>query len=256
MKRKNLVKSKFAMLLIFALLFTSSCITNKNLEYVRSSKEISKVKINQQDYRLQVGDLISVQISTVTEQQHDFFNKENTSNSQLMMQNPYLYGYLIKEDGNLDLPSFGIVKAEGFTLRELENIIKQIAVSYFEQPVVKLSIINFEISILGEVNKPGTYKLVDPEVNVLYALSLANDITQFGNRKRVKIIRNEHDVVRVFYVDLTDADLLADVDFILESHDIIYVPPLNKKFYAFNNLPNVVSMVISAVTLYLLVNKN
>ena len=238
------------------MLFTSSCITNKNLEYVRSSKEISKVKLNHQDYRLQVGDLISIQISTVTEQQHDFFNKENTSNSQLMMQNPYLYGYLVKEDGNLDLPAFGIVKAEGFTLRELENIIKQIAVSYFEQPVVKLNIINFELSILGEVNSPGTYKLVDPEVNILYALSLANDITQFGNRKRVKIIRNEHDIVRVYYVDLTNADLLADVDFILESHDIIYVPPLNKKFYAFNNLPNVVSMVISAVTLYLLVNKN
>ena len=256
MKIKHFVKSKFAILIILALLFTSSCITNKNLEYVRSSKEISKVKVNHQDYRLQVGDLISVQISTVTEQQHDFFNKENTSNSQLMMQNPYLYGYLVKEDGNLDLPAFGIVKAEGFTLRELENIIKQIAVSYFEQPVVKLNIINFELSILGEVNSPGTYKLVDPEVNILYALSLANDITQFGNRKRVKIIRNEHDIVRVYYVDLTNADLLADVDFILESHDIIYVPPLNKKFYAFNNLPNVVSMVISAVTLYLLVNKN
>ena len=156
----------------------------------------------------------------------------------------------------MDLPSFGIVKAEGFTLRELENVIKQIAVSYFEQPVVKLNIINFEISILGEVNTPGTYKLVDPEVNILYALSLANDITQFGNRKRVKIIRNEKDIVRVFYVDLTNADLLANADFILKSHDIIYVPPLNKKFYAFNNLPNVFSMVISTITLYLLINKN
>jgi polysaccharide export outer membrane protein len=256
MERKNLVKSTFAILIISVLLLSSSCITNKNLEYVRSSNEISKVKVNHQDYRLQVGDLISVQISTVTEQQHDFFNKENTSNSQLMMQNPYLYGYLIKEDGNLDLPSFGIVKAEGFTLRELENVIKQIAVSYFEQPVVKLNIINFEISILGEVNTPGTYKLVDPEVNILYALSLANDITQFGNRKRVKIIRNEKDIVSVFYVDLTNPDLLVDADFILESHDIIYVPPLNKKFYAFNNLPNVFSMVISTITLYLLINKN
>ena len=90
-----------------------------------------------------------------------------------MIQNPYLYGYLIKDDGFLNLPSFGLVKAEGFTLSELENIIKQIAVSYFEQPVVKLNIINFEISILGEVNHPGTFKIVDPDVNILYALSLA-----------------------------------------------------------------------------------
>ena len=132
--------------------------------------------------------MLSVQISTTTEQQHDFFNKEKTSNSQLMIQNPYMYGYLIKEDGNLDLPSFGIVKAEGFTLRELENVIKQIAVSYFEQPIVKLNIINFEISILGEVNSPGTFKIVDPNVNILYALSLSGDMTQFGNRKKVKVI--------------------------------------------------------------------
>ena len=250
------INIRFTLLFLLLLFIFSSCISNRNLEYIQSKKEINKVKVNKQDYRLQIGDLISVQISTTTEQQHDFFNKENTSNSQLMMQNPYLYGYLIKDDGNLDLPSFGIVKAEGFTLRELENIIKQIAVSYFEQPVVKLNIINFEITILGEVNNPGTYKMVDPEVNVLYALSLASDITQFGNRKRVKIIRNEHDFVRVFYIDLTNADLLEDVDFVLQSHDIIYVPLLNKKFYVFNNLPNVVSMVISAVTLYLLINKN
>ena len=256
MKRKHLVKSKFAMLIVLALLLTSSCITNRDLEYIRSNKEINKVKANKQDYRLQVGDLISVQISTTTEQQHDFFNKENTSNSQLMMQNPYLYGYLIKEDGNLDLPSFGIVKAEGFSLRELENVIKQIAVSYFEQPVVKLNIINFQISILGEVNSPGTFKIVDPNVNILYALSLSGDMTQFANRKKVKVIRNDNEVNRVFYVDLTKKGVLNNADFMLQPHDIIYVAPLQKKFYAFNNITNAVSMLISTVTLFLLINKN
>ena len=202
---------------------------------------------------MQAGDLLSVQISTVTEQQHDFFNKEQTSNSQLMIQNPYLYGYLIKEDGFLNLPSFGIVKAEGFTLSELENIIQQIAVSYFEQPEVKLNIINFEVSILGEVNHPGTFKIVDPETNILYALSLAGDMTRFGNRKKVKIIRNKNELTRVFYVDLTTPGVLSNPDFMLQSHDIIYVAPLRKQFYAFNNITNVVSMALSAVTLYLLI---
>ena len=250
------VKSKFAVLLLLSVFILSSCITNRDLEYIRSDKEIKKVKANKQDYRLQVGDLLSVQISTVTEQLHDFFNKEQSSNAQLMVQNPYLYGYLIKDDGFLNLPSFGLVKAEGFTLSELENIIQQIAVSYFEQPVVKLNIINFEVSILGEVNSPGTYKIVDPETNILYALSLAGDMTQFGNRKKVKVIRNENKINRVFYVDLTTNEVLNNTDFMLQSHDIIYVAPLKKKFYAFNNITNVVSMALSAVTLYLLINKN
>jgi len=250
------VNLKFTVLFLALLFSFSSCVTNKDLEYFRTSKNVSKVKVNTNDYRLQVGDLISVQISTVTEQQHDFFNKEQTSNSQLMMQNPYLYGYLIKAGGFLDLPSFGKVKAEGFTLRELENIIKQIAVSYFEQPIVKLNIINFEISVLGAVNNPGNYKVVNPEANVLYALSLASDMTDLGNRKKVKIIRNDSEVNRVFYVDLTDVNTLNNPDFMLQPHDVVYVASLNKRFYAFTNLPNLISMAISGITLYLLINKN
>ena len=250
------IKSKFTVLLLALIFSVSSCVTNKDLEYFRTSKDVSKVKLNTNEYRLQVGDLISVQISTVTEQQHDFFNKEQTSNSQLMMQNPYLYGYLVKEGGFLDLPSLGKVKAEGFTLRELENIIKQIAVSYFEQPIVKLNIINFEVSVLGAVNNPGNYKIVNPEANVLYALSLANDMTEYGNRKRVKVIRNNKEENRIFYVDLTDMKTLNNPNFMLQPQDIIYVAPLNKRFYAFTNLPNLISMSISAITLYLLINKN
>jgi polysaccharide export outer membrane protein len=250
------IKSKFTILLLVLLFSVSSCVTNKDLEYFRTSKDVSKVKLNTNEYRLQVGDLISVQISTVTEQQHDFFNKEQTSNSQLMMQNPYLYGYLVKEGGFLDLPSLGKVKAEGFTLRELENIIKQIAVSYFEQPIVKLNIINFEVSVLGAVNNPGNYKIVNPEANVLYALSLANDMTEYGNRKRVKVIRNNKEENRIFYIDLMDVKTLNNPNFMLQPQDIIYVAPLNKRFYAFTNLPNLISMSISAITLYLLINKN
>ena len=251
--RADIRLTLFITFLVFTL---SSCITNFDLEYIQSSKEMNQKKEDMQDYRLQEGDLISVQISTTTEQQHDFFNKENSSNSGLLMQNPYLFGYLIKEDGNLDLPSFGIVKAEGFTLRELENVIKQIAVSYFEQPVVKLSIVNFEVIILGEVNSPGPYKITNPKTNILYALSLAKDITQFGNRRKVKVIRNKNKRNRVFYVDLTNQEVLNNVDFILQPRDIIYVAPLRKKFYAFTNLPNLVSMTLSGISLYLLINKD
>lgn len=253
MKSYLIVNAKFIVLFLL-LLGLSSCITNRDLEYMRSKKEWKEPQSNLKAYRLQKGDLLSVQISTTTEQQHDFFNKENTSNSQLMIQNPYLYGYLIKEDGSLHLPSFGIVKAAGFTLRELENIIKDIAVSYFESPVVKLNIINFEITVLGEVNSPGTFKIVDPEVNILYALSLAGDVTQFGNRRAVKVIRNEDELNRVFYVDLTKKEMLNNADFMLYPDDIIYVGPLRKKFFAFNNITNIVSISLSAVTLFLLIN--
>lgn len=241
--------------LLFLLFSFFSCITTNDLEYIKSNNNTSEIKSNIQNYRLQKGDLLSIQVSTTTEQQHDFFNKENTANSQLMMRNPYLYGYMIKENGTLELPSFGIVEASGFTLRELENVIKNIAISYFENPVIKINILNFDVTVLGEVNNPGTFKIIDPQVNILYALSLANDITEFGNRKKVKIIRNDDEFNRVFYVDLTKSDILNNSDFVLQPHDIIYVAPLRKKFFAFRNITNLVSMSISAVTLFLLIIK-
>ena len=136
---------------------------------------------------------------------------------------------------------------------ELTNI----AISYFEAPVIKLNIINFEITVLGEVNQPGTYKIVNNEVNVLYALSLANDITQFGNRKKVKVIRNKDSLIRVFYLDLTQKGILNNADFMLHPHDIVYVSPLKDNFFrSINNLTNVVSISISVVTLFLLLNQS
>lgn len=244
----------FVYLILFCML--SSCITNRDLEYMRSNKELTVKEVNTQDYRLQRGDLLSVQITTTTEEQHDFFNMESSNNSQLMIQNPYLYGFLVDDNGDLELPSLGYVKAVGFTLSELENIIKEISKSFYDNPVVKLNIINFEITILGEVNKPGTYKIVDPNVNILYALSLSGDITQFGNRKKVKIIRKDKNINRVFFIDLTKTSVLNNKDFALQSHDIIYISPLKKKFYAFNNITNVVSLSLSAVSLFLLINQS
>ena len=243
-------------ILLFLICVLTSCITTQDLEYIGLNKEIKESPGSFEDYKLQSGDLLSIQISTTTEQQHDFFNKENTSNSQLMVQNPYLYGYVINQEGNLDLHTFGSVKAVGFTASELSKIIQNIAISYFENPVVKLNIINFDITILGEVNSPGTFKIVDPKVNILYALSLAGDITKYGNRKKVKVIRNENDINKVFYMNLTRSDVLNNKNFILQPHDIIYVAPLSKKFYAFDNITNILSMSISAVTLFLLITQN
>ena len=233
----------------------SSCITTRNLEYMGFNEEITQEEIPLQEYRLQAGDLLSIQISTTTEQQHDFFNKENTSNSQLMVQNPYLYGYMINQQGELDLPTFGIIRATGFTVSELSNIIQNIAQSYFESPVVKINIINFEVTILGEVNNPGTFQVVNPDINILQALSLSGDITKFGNRSKIKIIRNRDKINSIFYIDLNSVDILNDGRFMLQPNDIIYVSPLRKKFYAFDSFTNIISISLSALTLFLLINQ-
>jgi len=237
------------------LFFFSSCVTNKNLEYINSDK--TKIKSSNFDYIVKKEDLLSVQISSTTKSDYDFFNLQETSNPQLLNQNPYLYGYLVKKDGFVNLPMIGNIKVEGFTISEVEKVIQQISSTYFKDPIVKVNILNFKVSILGEVNTPGEYNIVRSNQNILHLIGKANDLTEFANRKKVKIIREDSEKnSKIIYVDLTDYKILNNKNFYLQPQDIIYVEPLRKKFYSFNSFSNAVSVSISAITLYFLLTSN
>ena len=246
------MRSILCFVVIIIISFCSSCITNKNLEYIAEPEGI--IPTIKFQYNIQKGDLISVQISSTTKSDYDFFNLQETSNPQLLSQNPYLYGYLVKPNGEIELPMLGNVNVDGLSFSEAEDLIQQISSTYFKDPVVKVNILNFDVSILGEVNNPGTYRIVDPTVNVLYALSLAGDMTRFGNRKNVKIIRADNNIQNIYYLVLSKQEVLNDPAFMLNSHDIIYVAPLEKQFYAINDITKAVSLLMSTITIYLLLN--
>lgn len=250
---KNL-KPRFS-ILFFVVISFSSCITNKNLEYISSDKNI--IKSTTFNYVVQKEDLLSVQISSTTKSDYDFFNLQETSNPQLMSKNPYLYGYLVRTDGIVNLPMIGNVKVEGFTISEVEKVIQQIASTYFKDPIVKVNILNFKVSILGEVNSPGEYSIVRSNQNVLHLIGKSNDLTEFANRKKVKIIRkNGVETSKVIYLDLTDPKTLNSKNFYLQPQDIVYIEPMKKKFYSVRSLSNAVSVSISAFTLYYLITTN
>ena len=250
---KNL-KPKF-IFLFFVVISFSSCITNKNLEYISSDKNI--INSTTFNYVVQKEDLLSVQISSTTKSDYDFFNLQETSNPQLMSKNPYLYGYLVRTDGVVNLPMIGNVKVEGFTISEVEKVIQQIASTYFKDPIVKVNILNFKVSILGEVNSPGEYSIVRSNQNVLHLIGKSNDLTEIANRKKVKIIRkNGVETSKVIYLDLTDPKTLNSKNFYLQPQDIVYIEPMKKKFYSVRSLSNAVSVSISAFTLYYLITTN
>lgn len=250
---KNL-KPRFS-ILFFVVISFSSCITNKNLEYISSDNNI--IKSTTFNYVVQKEDLLSVQISSTTKSDYDFFNLQETSNPQLMSKNPYLYGYLVRTDGIVNLPMIGNVKVEGFTISEVEKVIQQIASTYFKDPIVKVNILNFKVSILGEVNSPGEYSIVRSNQNVLHLIGKSNDLTEFANRKKVKIIRkNGVETSKVIYLDLTDPKTLNSKNFYLQPQDIVYIEPMKKKFYSVRSLSNAVSVSISAFTLYYLITTN
>ncbi|MAR39439.1 MAG: hypothetical protein CMD22_01910 [Flavobacteriales bacterium] len=243
-------------LVLFVVVFSfSSCITNKNLEYINTLN--TSLRSTSYNYIVQKEDLLSVQISSTTKSDYDFFNLQETSNPQLMHQNPYLYGYLVKPDGIVNLPMIGDIKVEGFTISEVEKVIEQISSTYFKDPIVKVNVLNFKVSILGEVNSPGEYNIVRSNQNLLHLLGKANDLTEFANRKKIKIIRNNGpNSSNIIYLDLTDPNVLNNKDFYLQPQDVVYIEPLKKKFYSVRNLSSAVSVSVSAITLYLLLINN
>ena len=250
-----MVKKIQYLIYIIVLCFISSCITNKDLEYLYTQND--KLEINFYDYIIQKEDLLSVQISSTTKQDHDFFNLQETSNPQLMAQNPYLYGYLVKPDGIVTLPMIGDVKVDGFTISEVEKVIEQIASTHFTDPIVKVNVLNFNVTILGEVNNPGRYNIVRSNQNIFHLIGEANDLTEFANRKKIKIIRNTINAdSKIILLDLTDPNVLLDKDIYLQPQDIVYIEPMQKKFYSVRNLSSAVSIGVSAFTLYLLITNN
>ena len=108
---------------------------------------------------------------------------------------------------------------------------------------------------MGEVNSPGEYNIIRSNQNILHLLGKSQDLTEFANRKRVKVIRkNGVESTRVIYLDLTDPKLLNNKNIYLHPQDIVYVEPLKKKFYSVKNLSSAVSIGISTITLYFLLN--
>lgn len=124
---------------------------------------------------------------------------------------------------------------------------------YLKESVVIVKMVNFYVTMLGEVRRPGEYKIYQDELNIFEAISLAGDLTDFANRNEVKLIRQTKDGSKVIGIDMTDADILASDYYYMMPNDIIYVEPLKGKQFTFANFPY--GIIFSAIsTTLLLIN--
>lgn len=232
----------------------SSCITNKDLN-IFQVKEGSEIDVFKNINKLSDGDLIYVEIKSLTPTNYDFFNK-GQDNSSSRLVNPYIYGYLVNDSGYVSLPILGEIYVRGKSLEETEKTIKNVAKSYFSNPFIKVVLLNFNITILGEVNNPGIINIADPSMNIIDAIGKANGFTSIANRKKIKIIRFEGQNPEVYHIDLTDFNVSKSERFFVKSGDVITVEPIKKRFFVINSLSSGLSVLISSLTLYFLLNQS
>jgi polysaccharide export outer membrane protein len=136
-------------------------------------------------------------------------------------------GYLVDADGNIDFPIFGKLKVEGITRMQLTNLIKNrlIKDELIKDPIVTIQFLNFKISVMGEVNRPGSFTISSDRVTLLEALSMAGDLSIYGKRDRVLVIREKEGKRTALCHDLRSAEIFQSPCYYLQQNDIVYVEP-------------------------------
>jgi polysaccharide export outer membrane protein len=162
-------------------------------------------------------------------------------------------GYLVESDGTIKIPYVGKVKAIGYSRTELENILMQLFSEYTRNPVVNIRFLNYKVTVLGEVARPGIYSLPNERMTVLEALGFAGDLTIAGKRQDVTVVREENGERKFGKLNLLSKDIFTSDYFYLRNNDIIYIQPAPVKFFARERLPQFITLAASSLSLLLTV---
>lgn len=244
----------FAMLIIVGLF--SSCVTQRKVEYLQDrNKSIKTFKEAEfSDYKLKPNDELYIQISSLDEASTNVFSNSSQSTGYIGSIDPYgasLMSYSIDKDGFLQIPIVGKIQVKDKTLTEVSLILKELLSHILNQPVVSVKLVNRYISVLGEVRNPGHFSFAQDKLTIFDALGLAGDITEYGNRNGVILIRNqEGENVRIS-LDVTKSEILSSGYFNLRPNDIIYVRPLRNQFWGMRQFP--FTILFSTLTTGLLI---
>lgn len=236
-------------LLIFSL---SSCVTHKNLEYLQIENEAlyrySEATVDA--YRLQPKDELYIQISSLDDPSARIFSSTgSTSYVDVGAIQPFgasLLSYVIDEKGYVELPVIGQVEVGDKTTKEVSAHITKLVEKILNQPMVAVKLVNRRVTVIGEVQRPGQYIYSRDKMTVYDALGLAGDITDWGDRDEVLLLRNAGGENLRIPLDLTNPDFLASNYLYVCPNDVIYVKPLRKKFWGINRFPY--EILLSALT--------
>jgi polysaccharide export outer membrane protein len=234
-------------------LFLFSCASRKDVVYYQNIDGLANQKSNSYEIKLQPDDLLMVIVSAEDPEIAMPFNLKSIS-----VQNPgrldavtgqqTMQLYLVDADGFIEFPVLGKIKVSGLSRSELLQMLQQKIGVYIKDPIINLRIMNFKVSVQGEVNAPGTYTVDSERITLIEALSKAKDLTIYGKRNNILIIREIDGVKSYNRVDITKADFINSPFYYLAQNDVVYVEPNKNKINGAAVGPNT-GVIISATSL-------
>ena len=228
-----MLKKQFLFGLVALALLVSSCASTKDIAYFQNKMVNQPEKIDKHaGIVIQPKDMLSIVVSSRNPELVAMFNLPVVSYQAggevaLNASQQRLMGYVVDEEGFIDFPVLGKLNIVGKTRWEVAELVKNklIQEGYLSDAVVTVEFLNFKISVLGEVASPGTFSIDGDKVTVLQAISLARDLTIFGRRDNVSVIREQDGKRTIYEINLTDVDLFKSPAYYLQQNDIVYVQP-------------------------------
>lgn len=244
--------------LLLAIVLLSSCGVNyKTIPYFTDlplDSTIQEQIKNQTVLKIQKNDILALTVTSLNPEASAIFNIGSTSSVQgtnvMGNANPTstANGFLVDESGSIQLPLVGSVPVFGLTTAEARAAIEKKLLKYLKEPVVSLRVVNFRVSVLGDVLRPGVYPVSNERVNVSEALSMAGDLTITAERKNVLLIREDRGVREYIRLDLQSKNLFSSPYYYLQNNDVLYIQPGKSKFASVDSSYRNVSLVISALS--------
>ncbi|SHF91765.1 polysaccharide export outer membrane protein [Salegentibacter echinorum] len=249
-------------LLFLIILSVSSCATKDEVVYFNNAQSLNG-KENLLDYEphIEKNDVLRINVSSssVNEEITKPFQMNTQSNrsSGGGGQSQSLTGYLVSPAGTINFPVLGTVQVEGLTRTEIQRKLEGQIEEYVRDPVVDVRIVNFSVTVLGEVGGAGRIQISDGRVTMPELIAMSGGITYNGKRENVMIIREVNGVKSVGYIDMTETDLFDSPYYYLKQNDLVYVEPTYKAVKSagfFTSYQGIISVGTTIISLYLLIN--
>ncbi|UFH56340.1 polysaccharide biosynthesis/export family protein [Spirosoma sp. KNUC1025] len=246
---------------LFGAGFLASCVSPKQLIYFQSSgSKPDSAVVKPYIGVIQPNDVLSIQVSSINPEAAQFFNPYATlqpnglpSATNVNAPLPAATGYQVAADSSVTLPLLGRVVVGGRTNSQAAGLIREKLKPYLKEATVNVRNLNFHVTVLGEVTRPSLLNIPNERITLPEALGLAGDLTIYGRRQNVMVIREENGRLTYNHLDLTQRNIFQSPYYYLHSNDVVYVEPGKSRTAAADRFYQVMPVVLSALTLIALI---
>lgn len=236
----NVVLSRITLLLMIVGLY--SCSSTKEMILLQQDPpDVSKaqeatrsVPIQEKEYKIRPNDRLMLNVFSLTDEKVNFIKEPQIEK-------------LVDFRGQIELPVIGNVTLAGLTLKQAEDTIKRVASDYLRSPSVTIKLMNFQVTVIGEVLRQGVVLVPDPNINLLEAIGQAGGFSENANRQTIRIVRNEGKSAKIYPINLLDQNSMSSKNFFLEPNDVILVNP-RKVLSNQQNRLSTISLVLTLVS--------